>query len=503
MRQAWRNSLLAWCVASSLAVASWPGIGRADLFYFAEGGAVQLHGERRGERVILEAPDGPLEFLRDDFRAVVPGHWPEDEWEPRRNSALAGGAEARFAAAWWALENGLTPQAVAMVREAHAADPRHAPSARMVAALERLAKPLPDPDLRPIRRAMGVNADESRSAHVVLLHQHGRADVDERINLLERVVTSYYLLLAAQGIELPAPRHRLATAWFARRSEYLAFLKSEKANAFRATQGYYHPTLDAVFSYDARDSDRQRTARAALAARRRGSSRLRGQLESSPHAPSHQQSGGPPRRNLDQTDSRRRHDRRARDDDRQELLLELERRSLDFGIAAHEMVHQLVASSGLVPRHDAFPIWLHEGFAAQFEVLRGGRWAGIGHAHDLRLPDWRALQPPPRLAPLVRDIGFGQGYRRGSYAAAWALVYYLRKTHPQQFLTFLDLLRASQHIPVPPGDRILSAFQSTFGDNLSALEADWHRYIASLKTPMEEPALPTPTVSALAGSGRN
>ena len=59
------------------------------------------------------------------------------------------------------------------------------------------------------------------------------------------------------------------------------------------------------------------------------------------------------------------------------MLLDLDRRSIDLGTAAHEMIHQLAVESGLVPRHDAFPHWLHEGLAAQFEVIRGGRWSGI------------------------------------------------------------------------------------------------------------------------------
>jgi hypothetical protein len=504
MKRAWRIGVLAGCVAGGLAVASRPVTGRADLFYFAGGGAVQLHGRARGERILLETPDRTLEFHRDDFRAIVPGHWPEDEWASRRESALAGGAESRFAAAWWALENGMTPQAVAMVREAHAADPRHAPSARMVAALDRLDRPISDPDLGPLRRAMGGHADECRGPHVVLLHQHGRAEADERVDMLERVVTSYYLLLSAHGIQLPAPGHRLATAWFARRSDYLAFLDSEKATAFRATQGYYHPTLDAVFVYDARSSDRQMAARKALAARRRELSRMTGGLDLvTPGDRLHRQSGEVPPRDRDPADDRRPRERRARDLDRQELLLDMERRSLDFGTAAHEMVHQLVAVSGLAPRHDAFPIWLHEGFAAQFEVLRGGRWAGIGRAHDLRLPDWRTLQPPPRLAPLVRDIGFGHGYRRDSYAAAWALVYFMRKAHPQEFLNFIDLLRAPHSIAAPGDDRVFSAFRSAFSSNTNALEADWHRFVATLRTPLEAQTPIIPPMSALPRPGRD
>ena len=85
---------------------------------------------------------------------------------------------------------------------------------------------------------------------------------------------------------------------------------------------------------------------------------------------------------------------------------------MDEGTAAHEMIHLLAANSGLRPRHDSFPVWLQEGLAMQFEVVRGGRWAGIGRANDLRLPDWRRLPTAPRLEPLVHDAGYGHGYER-------------------------------------------------------------------------------------------
>ena len=181
-------------------------------------------------------------------------------------------------------------------------------------------------------------------------------------------------------------------------------------------------------------------------------------------------------------------------------LLDLDWRSSDLGLAAHEMVHQLTADSGLVPRHGAFPNWLHEGFAAQFELIRGGRWAGISRANDLRLPDWRGLQSSARLEKLVRDAGFGRGYNRDLYAQAWALVYYLRTRHSAEFLTFLDLLRnpvadpegdpgSPDAPPVEPrGERFLAAFRRAFGKDLDALDRDWHAFMAGIRTPLEQHA---------------
>src|SRR5689334_11511349 len=85
------------------------GSVRAELVYFAKGGRAQLPATTEGRTVRLETPDGPLDFDRGDFRKIVPGHSPEREWASRRASALkgGGGGEARYAAAWWALENGL------------------------------------------------------------------------------------------------------------------------------------------------------------------------------------------------------------------------------------------------------------------------------------------------------------------------------------------------------------------------------------------------------------
>ena len=110
------------------------------------------------------------------------------------------------------------------------------------------------------QKALGIETRVARGPHVILFHQHSDAEADERIALLERVITGYHLLFAAQGIELTVPRRRLVSAWFADQKDYLAFLHAEDADAFATTRGYFHPTWNAVVAFDARSTEQQRTA---------------------------------------------------------------------------------------------------------------------------------------------------------------------------------------------------------------------------------------------------
>jgi len=461
---------------------SWATLVRADLVYFANGGSAQLPTKVEGNTVRLETPDGLIEFQRTDFRKMVPGFWPAHEWEGRREEALAGGAEARYKAAWWALENGLTKQAESMLREAHAADRAHQPTARLVSVLDQLAAPCSDPDLSSMRESLQAKMELARGPHVLLFHQHNEAEAAERINLVEQVLTTYYLMLSAQGIDLPAPTQRLASFWFAQQTDYLAYLRAEHADSFLTTNGYFHPTRNVVLAYDSRSSESQRTKRAALDVRRGELERARKQLPA--RGLMRLSVGGAPARTMNRAGAEEVLDRLNREVMRQQLLLDIDWRSVDLGTAAHETVHQLTALTSLAPDHQDFPQWLQEGYAAQFEVIRGGRWAGVGRAHDARLPDWRKIHPPPRIVPLVRDVGFGHGYHPDLYAEAWALVYYLRKEHPAEFLTFIDLLRAPDH-DLSRSERTLTAFQAAFGPETTALESAWHRFMASLHTPLE------------------
>ena len=373
------------------------------------------------------------------------------------------------------------------------------------ATLDKLERPATDPELLEFRKALGISTSIARGGHVVLLHQQTEAEAEEQVALLEGVITGYYLLFAAQGIELRVPERRLICAWFADQKDYLAFLHSQSADAFATTKGYYHPTWNAVVAYDALSSERQQSGQETARARREELRQFQSTVDRLPaRARLRVTLTGESARTVGRADALALIDRLQREVRRQELLLDLERRAINEGTAAHEIIHLLAANSGLLPRHDAFPVWLQEGLAMQFEVIRGGRWAGFSRANDPRLPDWRRIQPPPPLEPLVRDSGYGRGYRRDLYAQAWSLVYYLRVQHPPQFLTFLDLLRGpdASLADLWSSERSLTAFRRAFGSDLETLEhRGWHEYMATVQTPLERHAPGTQSPSDRTRSG--
>ena len=443
-------------VLSALALAT---PARAELLYFKDGGRLHVAAEVLDGQVRVKGATEDYLFPTEDFLEIVPGHDPEREWKARRETALASGPEVRFAAACWAIENGLIPEAVAMLRATHAADRAHQPTARLVALLDRLDPPSPDPDPFSLLKSIGVPLDRTSSRHIVLYHETTREQAEARLDMLERVLTAFYLVLTADGFELEPPDEKLVFVALRDQSDYLAFLRSQRAGAFSTTYGYYHPAYRAVITFDLRTAPRWASAYQSL-------ERMRSRVPfalTSPTALS---------------------DPRMRNLQRRRLLQEMEIRANADGTAAHELVHALTRASGLAPTPEVFPHWLHEGLAAQFEVVRGGRWAGVGQPHDLRLSDWRKVEPAPNLDGLIRDRGFGHGYQSGLYARSWALVQFLRSAHSSQFLKFLQLLRSPPDKPGSP--RFATCFLSVFGSDLDEFETDWTRFFEDIHTPLED-----------------
>ena len=378
------------------------------------------------------------------------------------------------------------------VRELHRLDPKHAPTARMASVLDRLEQPCPDPDFSAFQKALGIEVTVARGPHVILLHQHRPAEASERIEILEKVITGFICSLPPTGSSCWPRARRLVSAWFAEKKDFLAFLHAEPPTHLRRREDIFiRPGARSLHS--TRGALKAAQCEAKLAARRDELHRFGRQLEAAPaRARIRIELGGEPVRTVGRSEAKAAIARVEGEITCETMLLDLDRRSIDLGTAAHEMIHQLAVESGLVPRHDAFPNWLHEGLAAQFEVIRGGRWSGISRAHDLRLPDWRKIQDPMPLERLVRDArlrprisarplraGLGPGLLPAN--AAFARVSDVpRSSARPRFWRRQDRPRPAR------GDRVFRAFQRSFGSDLDALERDWRAFMATVKTPLEQ-----------------
>lgn len=219
---------------------------------------MQLPTRTEGKDVFVEFDGKPLAFRRSDFRSIQTGPTPLEEWPERLEKAARPGtnSDERFKTVWWAVENGLSREAALLLRSIHIEDPKHQPTARMVQILDELARALPDPVLERIESVLPkANWRIARGPHVLIYHQADPADLVDRVETLERVVETYCLVLSAWGLSPSAPRERLVSVWFPDRPAYLDYLSQDVGGAFTATQGYYHPIRQIVFTYDTRDQD--------------------------------------------------------------------------------------------------------------------------------------------------------------------------------------------------------------------------------------------------------
>ncbi len=398
----------------------------ADWLRFKGGGNIRVDTTRQGDTIRITAPGGPWRFPASVFDEIRPEEdtaeldrrladaWsksaPGDRW-PILAEAL-GRNRRELYAAWL---DGSEPNADE--------DPRVTRCRKVLRNWKRGNKANSP---RPVRAILPPNLREAGSEHAILLHQHADEPeiVRERLELVEDVAIGLAMMLAAQGSELAPPSQPLVSAYLRRRDEYLAVLHRQNANAFLGTRGFYHPTLKFVLAHDHRG-----------------------------------RSGTPPAPSKD---------------DRLRLLATLEHRSTDLGLLAHETIHQLTVATGLIPRVEALPRWLHEGLAMQFEAIQVDRWAGLARVSPYRHDDWQPFANDARMAPLLRDEGLQGGYNQGAYARSWAFVWFLRSEHPDSLVALLKLL------PDQPGQSNAIVRQQ-LGQPIQAIETEWRTAMGKLR----------------------
>ncbi len=155
----------------------------------------------------------------------------------------------------------------------------------------------------------------------------------------------------------------------------------------------------------------------------------------------------------------------------------------------HEATHQLAYNTGFHQRFSDNPLWLAEGMGMFFEApnRQTAAWKGIGEVNRPRLDLFREQHFGPGSRPvdlprLVRDdeILRDKNTALAAYADSWALVFFLMKTHREQFFEYLAILRKKPPLAEDTPAQRLADFKAAFGPDIGKLEEEFTRYMRTL-----------------------
>ena len=261
-------------------------------------------------------------------------------------------------------------------------------------------------------------------------------------SLLERLQTAFIGYWKKRGAAVHEPTAPLVVLVFANQKSYAQYAKPELGDAVGNVIGYYSFASNRIVMYDL-------TGRQALKREgsRRGSLRDISELLSVPAA---------------------------------EPLV---------ATIVHEATHQISFNCGLQTREVDNPLWLSEGLAEFFETpdLSSSRsWGGVGKVNYSRWDRFRENYNAGRVFALEEMIADDQLFRDpktavDGYAQTWAWNYFLILTQPKQYVAYLKTIAAKPLLKQDDRRQRIADFKQHFGDDLSKLEAKFHRFMSRLR----------------------
>jgi hypothetical protein len=154
----------------------------------------------------------------------------------------------------------------------------------------------------------------------------------------------------------------------------------------------------------------------------------------------------------------------------------------------HEATHQMAFNSGLQTRYADIPFWVSEGVAIYFETpdLKSAKgWRNIGGVNRVNLLNFRKYlreRPAGLESLLTGDQRFRDpATAANAYAEAWALTYFLMRTRSDEYHKYLRLLAEKKPLVELTAEERIAEFQNCFGTDLAKLEAEFLRYMQTVR----------------------
>ena len=167
----------------------------------------------------------------------------------------------------------------------------------------------------------------------------------------------------------------------------------------------------------------------------------------------------------------------------------LSRPNAAFNVATivHEATHQIAFNRGVFLRTGPIALWCVEGLSLVFETPNGfatqGGWGFRGSfpKNERMINLFRqtvgGMNDPFRTVVAQEDF-----YKNleGSYAASWALFYYLYKKKPNELAKYIKHVSAKQPCVVYPAEDRIADFEKFFGDDWEKTTNAVIRYVKRL-----------------------
>ena len=312
-------------------------------------------------------------------------------------------------------------------------------------------EPAPDASVEDLRKRyeerlldeFGEGFQVKKTEHFILVSDASEGYVDWCGRLFESLEEGFRLYARRNGIELTDRGEPLIVVVFARQVDFIRYASVETGSPDKLA-AYYNMQTNRVALYDL--SNVEGTGAPASSSRRRRSTLV----------------------------------------ETREIL---SRPNAAFNVATvvHEATHQIAFNRGLFLRTGPIALWAAEGLSLVFETPNGhatqGGWGFRGSfpKNERMINLFRAkidtVEDPFRT--IVAQENFYQNLE-ASYAASWALFYYLYKKNPNALAKYLRHIASKSPCTVYSAQDRLKDFEEFFGDDWEKTTAAVKRYVKRL-----------------------
>jgi hypothetical protein len=259
-------------------------------------------------------------------------------------------------------------------------------------------------------------------------------------SLYERLFAAFHNYWDRRGFALQEPQFPLVALVFDSRDSYAEFARPEVGEAARSMIGYYSLKSNRMIMYDLTGVEELKVAGDRNSAAR-----------------------------INQILSQRGAERTV-------------------ATIVHEATHQLAFNSGLQVRYADIPFWVSEGIAIYFEtpdLTSSKGWRTIGGVNRVNLTNFQKFirtRPAGALETLLADDKRFRdpATQAAAYAEAWALTFFLLQTRKDDYVKYLQAMAEQTPLVEQTAEERVARFKKFFGDDLTALDAEFLRYMRSV-----------------------